>query len=135
METFQLSLQTPRKVVLDQPVVSLTAPGGLGYLGILAHHAPLITNLVPGKLTLRDPAGGEQVFAVSGGFMEVSENRATILADTVERPEEIDVERARAARDRAQNRLKETGGGWDVDRARVALLRAMNRLRVAGSGR
>jgi F-type H+-transporting ATPase subunit epsilon len=133
--TFQQSVLTPEKVVLEQRGISLVAPGSQGYLGILAFHAPLITDLVPGKLTLQDEHGKEQVFAVSGGFLEVSDNRATVLADAVERPEEIDVSRAREARERAMERLRDTRGAWDVERARTSLLRALNRLQVAGGGR
>jgi F-type H+-transporting ATPase subunit epsilon len=131
MAAFLLSILTPDRVVLEQRVVSVIAPGSMGYLGILANHAPLMTDLVPGKLTLRDEAGREQLFAISGGFLEVSENRATILADAVERREEIDLERARRARDRALERLRDTSGRWDVERARAALMRALNRIRIA----
>ncbi|MBU1699661.1 MAG: ATP synthase F1 subunit epsilon [Candidatus Eisenbacteria bacterium] len=133
-ETFHLSVQTPERTVFDDAVVSLVAPGGAGYLGVLAHHAPLITDLVPGKLSLRDTSGSERVFAISGGFMEVSRNHATILADTLESPEEVDLERAKEARDRAIERLKDTSGRWDEERARLALLRALNRMRIKTGG-
>lgn len=129
--TYQQSVLTPDRVVVEQRGVSMVAPGSQGYLGILAHHAPLITDLAPGMLTLRDERGQEQVLAVSGGFLEVSDNRATVLADAAEKPGEIDVERARRARDRAQGRLRDTRAAWDVERARAALLRALNRLRIA----
>jgi F-type H+-transporting ATPase subunit epsilon len=129
--TYQQSVLTPERVVLEQRGISLTAPGSQGYLGVLAFHAPLITDLIPGKLTLKDEHGKEQVMAVSGGFLEISDNRATILADAIERPDEIDVERAQKARERAAERLRDTRGAWDVERARASLLRALNRLRVA----
>lgn len=130
--TFQQSVLTPEKAVLEQRGISLTAPGSQGYLGILAHHAPLITDLIPGKLTLKDEQGREKLFAVSGGFLEVSDNRATVLADAIESPDEIDVDRAQKSRQRASERLMDTRGHWDVDRAQASLLRALNRLRIAG---
>jgi F-type H+-transporting ATPase subunit epsilon len=133
--TYQQSVLTPERVVLEQRGISLVAPGSQGYLGILASHAPLITDLIPGKLTLKDEQGREQIFAVSGGFLEVSDNRATVLADAVESPDDIDIERARKARERAVERLKDTKAHWDTVRARAALLRALNRLRVAGGTR
>jgi F-type H+-transporting ATPase subunit epsilon len=132
-ETFHLSLLTPEQSLLEAEVVSLTAPGSEGYLGVLAHHAPLITALQPGRLEIRDADQKETVYAVSGGFLEVSENKATILADAVEIPGEIDVERARRALERARERLRDTSGSIDVPRAEGALSRALNRLRVAGS--
>lgn len=118
---------------MEADVVSLTAPGSEGYLGVLAHHAPLITALQPGHLEIRDADQNEAVFAVSGGFLEVSENRATVLADAVETPAEIDVDRARQALERAKTRLRDTSGLTDVARAEAALKRALNRLRIAQS--
>jgi F-type H+-transporting ATPase subunit epsilon len=129
--TYTISLLTPEKTVLSAEVVSLIAPGSQGFLGVLANHAPLITALAPGPLTLRHPDGREQIVSVSGGFMEVSRNRAVVLADAVERPEEIDVERARAAAGRARQRLKQSAPELDVPRAEAALRRALNRMRVA----
>jgi F-type H+-transporting ATPase subunit epsilon len=130
--TFHIRVLTPEKTVREAEIVSLQAPGSEGFLGVWAHHAPLITALQPGPLTLRDASGREDVLAISGGFLEVSGNRATVLADAVERPEAIDLDRARAARDRARQRLSARRPGLDVDRAQAALLRALNRIRVAG---
>jgi F-type H+-transporting ATPase subunit epsilon len=122
---------TPERPVLDQEVVSIIAPGSVGYLGVLAHHAPLITSLVPGKLTVRDPDGKIEIYAVCGGFLEVADNKATILADALELPAEIDVERAERARKRAEERLAGIKSNIDAARAQVALERAKNRLRIA----
>jgi len=130
--TYTVVVLTPEKTVLSAEVVSLVAPGSQGFLGVLAHHAPLITALQPGPLTLRYPDGREEVMSVSGGFMEVSRNRAVVLADAVERPEEIDADRARQAAARARQRLKERAPEVDVPRAEAALARALNRLRVSG---
>ena len=129
-EMFQLTVLTPERMVLDRQIESLVAPGADGYLGVLAHHAPLITTLAPGKLTIHDSAG-ESLYAISGGFLEVSDNRATILADAVESPREIDVERARRARERAEERLRDAAGKWDAARAQASLARALNRIRIA----
>src|SRR5204862_8014878 len=82
---FTFRRATPQRLLLEAPIVSLEAPGPEGYLGILAHHAPLITPLRPGRLDVRDTEGVESSYAVSGGFLGVSANRATVLADTAER--------------------------------------------------
>lgn len=113
-------------------VVSLVVPAEEGYLGVMAGHAPLLARLVPGQVTAKLASGAEEVFAVSGGFVEVGPEHVTILADTAERPEDIDVARAEAALQRARQRLEHPSEGVDIDRARLALLRAEARLRTAG---
>ena len=135
--TFTMKLVTPQRKVLESEVVALQVPGSEGYLGILAHHAPLITTLQPGRLDVRVPGGALRSFAVSGGFLEVSANRATVLADTAERVEEIDRARAQASRDRAEQRLSTAGSDAGVDRTRAlrSLERAKNRLALAISER
>ena len=80
--TFQFRLVTPQKLLLEAEVSSLQVPGSEGYLGVLAHHAPLITALQEGKLTVKDPGGHATAYHVTGGFLEVSDNRATVLADS-----------------------------------------------------
>lgn len=130
---FTLSIVTPERRYYEGPVRTLVVPGTEGYLGILSNHAPLITALQNGYIELRDADDKLQIMAVSGGFLEVSENRATILADTVESSDEIDIERAQKALERARNALKEFatgGGGVDVQQAREALERAQNRVKV-----
>ena len=82
--TFQLSILTPERSVFEGAVEYVEAPGSEGYLGVLAHHAALVTALAAGTLTVRAAGGHEQKYAVSGGFFEVSNNRATVLADGVE---------------------------------------------------
>lgn len=130
-ETFHLSVLTPERPVLDEDVVSIIAPGAEGYLGVLAHHAPLITSLVPGKLTVRETSGRVAIYAISGGFLEVSDNKATILADALELPDEIDVARAEEACRRARERLAGINAEIDIARAQVALERGKNRIRIA----
>lgn len=134
-ESFQLTVLSPSRTLLDQQVVSIIAPGTEGYLGVLAHHAPLITALQPGKLTVRTAEVETHVYALSGGFLEVSRNHAVVLADALEEPGEIDLTRARRAAERARERLRDAHGNWDPERARVALLRAENRVRIAGEPR
>jgi F-type H+-transporting ATPase subunit epsilon len=127
---FALTVCTEEKTVLETEAESVVAPGVDGYLGIWAHHAPLLTALQPGHLDVRLSKNETRHYAISGGFLEVAGNKAIVLADAVEAPAEIDRERARKARERAEKRLKERGADIDVERARAALMRALNRLRV-----
>lgn len=130
-DTFQLEIVTPEKKVVDTAAEEVQIPGKSGYLGILPGHAPLITELAVGEITFRDGAE-EQRLAVAWGFAEVLPDKVTILAETAERPSEIDVERARKAKERAEQRL--TGGDTsvDVERSLNALHKAETRLEVAG---
>lgn len=133
MATFHLSIVTPEETVFDQTVASIIVPGAKGYLGVLAHHAPLISPLVPGKLSVTMPDGTEIIMALSGGFIEVANNRATILADAAEMADDIDRKRALDAMERANKRLLDAAHGdkaWDIERATAAFHRAKNRLRV-----
>ena len=81
--TFALSVLTPERTVFEGPVEYVQVPGTEGYLGVLANHAPLVTGLAQGILTLRHPGGREEQMPVAGGFFEVSHNRATVLADAM----------------------------------------------------
>jgi len=130
MATFTLSIVTPEHILFEEEVESIVVPGAQGYLGVLAHHAPLITPIVPGKLAVSKSSSTEIVFAISGGFLEVSHNRATVLADAVEYADEIDIERAKKALERVQNRLRERPEGLDFDRATASMKRAENRLKI-----
>ncbi len=128
---FRLAVVTKEKIVYEDDVVSIIAPGSVGYLGIMTSHAPIITSLKPGKLTVKDKTGTEINLALSGGFLENSNNICTILADSAEFAAEIDLERAKGALDRARQRLRDKAGNIDADRARAAYDRARNRLRIA----
>ena len=128
---FQLSILTPERTVFEGAVEYVQVPGSEGYLGVLAHHAPLITPLRPGRLDVRDTAGVESSYAVSGGFLEVSANRATVLADTAERVDEIDRTRAEASLKRAEARLTDAPRDVDRGRAQRSLERAKNRLAIS----
>lgn len=130
---FRLSIVTPERVHFEAEVKSLVVPGSEGYLGVLSNHAPLITALKPGKIEFRDASDLVHVLAVSDGFLEVSNNTATILADAVEDAETIDIERARQAYERNKKRLISAGQGEtsiDLPIARAALDRAANRIKV-----
>lgn len=129
--TFQVKILSSTRAVFDGESSSLVARGRDGYFGILARHAPLISSLVPGKLVLKDASGTEQVFSMSGGLLEVADNRVVILADAAECPEEIDYDRACEAERRARERLEKQEKGIDVARAEHALRRAFNRKKVA----
>src|SRR5437764_606322 len=99
--TFRLQIVTPERVILDGPVESVTAPGVEGSFTVLAGHAPLMAELGIGELRFRDERGAEQLLALHAGFLQVARDRTTVLADAAERPEEIDVELARRAQEKA----------------------------------
>ena len=126
-----LDIVTPDRLAAHDAVTAVTISGKNGYLGILPGHAPLLTELTPGELSYTS-AGNQHYLAVNWGFAEVLGDRVIVLAQTCERAEEIDVERAQKAKARAEERLKRfTDPQVDLDRARVALLRAMVRLQTA----
>ena len=130
MASIKLEIVTAERIVYTEDVDIVIAPGAEGQLGILPHHAPLMTILQSGEILARR-GSEEDIMAISGGFLEVRPDRVIILADSAERAEEIDEARAEAARERAEQR-KERGAAPDVDLARVeaSLRRAMARLSV-----
>jgi F-type H+-transporting ATPase subunit epsilon len=129
-DTFQLEIVTPERMVVKEAVEEAQIPGLDGYLGILPGHAPLISELGVGVITYR--AGGTtKTLSVAWGFAEVLQDKVTILAETVERPEEIDVARAQQAKERAEQLLKSNDPELDYDRAQDDLQRAVTRLKVA----
>lgn len=130
---FTLSIVTPEKVTFDGEVRSLIAPGTEGYLGVHTGHASLITALKPGKIEFQDADDNLHLLAVSRGFLEVSDNVATLLADAVEFAEQIDIERARTAFGRLQEELNiDPAKDPDIDQQaiREGLERAINRIRI-----
>jgi len=130
MATTRLDIVTAERVVFSEDVDMVIAPGIEGQLGILPHHSPLMTALVPGELLVRK-GGQELPLAITGGFIEVRPDRIIILADAAERVEEIDVARAEEAKRRAEERLKEHAPGVDLLRAEAALRRSLARLEIA----
>jgi F-type H+-transporting ATPase subunit epsilon len=129
-DTFQLEIVTPEKKVVDTAAEEIQIPGKNGYLGVLPGHAPLITELAVGEIKFRS-GSEEQRLAVAWGFAEVLPDKVTILAETAERPSEIDANRARQARERAEDRLTSGDTNVDVERALNALHKAETRLDVA----
>jgi F-type H+-transporting ATPase subunit epsilon len=133
--TFHVNLLTPERRVFETEALHLYARGALGYLGILAHHAPLLTSLEPGVLSVRLPDSSQRHFVVTGGFLEVSNNRATVLADACEAADEIDAARAEAALRRAREQLAlpkaSAEHALEFERASAAAERAAARLAVA----
>ena len=127
----QLSVVTPAREVAREKVKGVTVPGKGGYLGILPGHAPLLSELQAGELSYVQN-GSAEFMALSRGFVEVLPERVIVLAEAVERAEEIDVARAEQAKERAEDRLRKiTEPGVDRERARAALDRALTRLAVA----
>jgi len=127
---FALEVITPERTVLSAQVVSVGAPGIEGGFQVLFAHAPMLSALETGRVTVRLADGTEQIFATSGGFLEVRDNKVLLLLETAERQQDIDVQRAEAARDRAKERLAHRTADLDVVRAEGALQRALNRLRA-----
>ena len=125
----RLEILTPERMVYDDEVDMVIAPGSEGYLGILPHHAPLFTTLGPGELRVKR-GGVEETLAVFGGFMDVRGDRVTILTDAAEPADEIDEARVQAARDAAQQQLAEATSPAEEARARASLERSLVRLRV-----
>jgi F-type H+-transporting ATPase subunit epsilon len=134
-DRLRLELATPTRQVVSETADEVVMPGADGYFGVLPGHAPLLALLRPGEVWFR--AGRtERYVAVSGGFAEVGPGHVTVLADTAERPEEIDVTRARAARERAEGRLQgRRDEEVDYRRALQALARAQARLQAAARPR
>ena len=136
MPLFELEIVTPEKVVYSGMVERVQAPGSEGWFGVLPRHLPMLTALKTGPLTFVEQGSVPRKLTTSGGFAEVQRDRVTMLADTAEFSEQIDVDRARQARDRALSRLTKATEEKDLDvpRAQAALVRALNRLKVAGAG-
>jgi len=129
--TFNFIVVAPDGEVLNKDVEFVRARSEEGELGILPNHAPLIASLEIGVVAYKED-GKENKIAVSGGFMEIANNKVTILANTAETAESIDLQRAEAAKERAEKRLKEKSPDTDLDRAEVALKRAMARIKATG---
>jgi F-type H+-transporting ATPase subunit epsilon len=129
-DTFQLEIVTAEKMVVHDTAEEMQLPGKNGYLGILPGHAPLITELAVGEISYRK-GGNTHYLAVAWGFAEVLPDKVTILAETAERPEEINIERAQEAKQRAQEELQKGKTEEDFTHAEDDLKRAETRIEVA----
>ena len=130
-DTFQLEIVTPERLLVSEAVSEMEIPGQGGYLGILPGHAPLISELAVGEISYRDSKSTIKRLAVAWGFVEVLPDKVTILAETAERAEDIDVARARAARERAESVIKSPPQDADVAKAEADLQVANTRISVA----
>ncbi|MBS1261340.1 MAG: ATP synthase epsilon chain [Calditrichaeota bacterium] len=129
-DTIKLEIISPSGLVYQDDVRHVQAPGEMGYFGVLNGHTPMISALDVGRITA-DRDGGRDLFATSGGVAEVHADSVIILAETAERRSQIDVDRAEAAKQRAEQRLHSHDPTVDFERASTALMRAFNRIRVA----
>src|SRR3972149_3336668 len=130
MAKLKVEIITAERVVLQEEVDMVVAPGADGQLVILPHHVPLLTTLQVGELRLKK--GDEEIsLAVTGGFLEVQPDRVVILADAAERAEEIDIARAETAKRRAEERLAKRTTDLDSARADVSPARRLIRLKIA----
>ena len=129
-DTLQLEIVTPDRLLVNEQVDEVQIPGKSGYLDALPQHAPLITELAPGELTYKH-GGTVNRLAVSWGFAEVLPDKVTVIAQAAERPSEIDVQRAQAAKQKAEEQLQHPKPDTDYEAALAALQRAEVRLQVA----
>ncbi len=134
MKELHLEVITPQRAAYEGEVKSVTVPGSLGAFQILYNHAPILSSLEIGKVKIVELDNSEHEFAIGGGTVEVSNNKILLLAESFESAEEIDVERAKRALERAKERLS-ARNKEEVDslRAEASLTRAMNRLKLTGS--
>ncbi|MDD8048642.1 MAG: F0F1 ATP synthase subunit epsilon [Thomasclavelia sp.] len=131
MTSFPLKIVTPEGTYKEVDIDQLNIRTNAGQIGVLAHHMPLASGVEISMMTyLVD--GKKEEFAVSGGFIYVSETEVTLILNAIERKDEIDVNRAKRAKERAERRLKEKQEGIDYRRAEVALQRAITRINVKG---
>ncbi|WNR44646.1 F0F1 ATP synthase subunit epsilon [Paenibacillus roseipurpureus] len=133
MSTFLLEIVTPERTVYAEQVNMVSVKGVQGELGILPNHIPLVTPLKIAPITVKKQGSKDEVLAVNGGFMEVRKDKVVILAESAELPGQIDIDRARAAKERAEKRLADAKqDNVDFKRAEASLQRAMNRIGVSG---
>jgi F-type H+-transporting ATPase subunit epsilon len=132
--TIKLEIVTPEKFVVQEDVQIVAAPGVLGEFGILIGHTPFMTALKTGTIRFTDAGGNPDCVFVSDGFAEALPNKVTVLAESAERRCDIDVQRAKAAMERAKERLSTERAREDIDftRAKAALERALERLKASG---
>ena len=133
MREFHVSVLAADNVFYEGPCESLVLPTVDGLYGILAGHSSMISAIVPGKRTLRTPEGVEHIAAVSSGIVKVENHNVLVLVDTAERPEDIDINRARHAAEEAKEALLQKRSMREYRAAQATLSRALNRLKVKNS--
>jgi len=127
----RLEVVTPEKYVVDEEVQIAVAPGSLGEFGVLIGHTPFLTTLKTGVMHYTDASGAQRYVFVSGGFAEALPDKLTVLAESAERRKDIDVNRAKAAMERAQERLAQSKAeDIDFNRAKAALERSLHRIKL-----
>jgi F-type H+-transporting ATPase subunit epsilon len=129
--SYALEIRSPERLIFEGEVSSIKAPGVEGNFQIMAGHIPFLTILMPGAMIIRT-TDGDRTMATSGGLFEVLKEGVTALLDTVEWPDEIDIERAESSRQRAVERLASKSNDIDQIRAEAALTRALVRIRISG---
>jgi F-type H+-transporting ATPase subunit epsilon len=129
MSTLKTKILTPYGTVYDGEVTGIQMPGKVGSFEVRYNHAPIISILDIGKLTIREASGSEALFAISGGYVEVNKNVVTVLAETAERKDKIDVQRAEDAKNKAEQEIRKQKAR-DLN-TEMALKRAINRIRVS----
>jgi F-type H+-transporting ATPase subunit epsilon len=130
-ENIRLEVVTPETYVVDEEVQIVVAPGSLGEFGVLIGHTPFLTTLKTGEMHFTDASGTQRYVFISGGFAEALPDKVTVLAESAERRKDIDVDRAKAAMERAQERLAQSQAeDIDFNRAKAALERALYRIRL-----
>jgi F-type H+-transporting ATPase subunit epsilon len=129
-DTFQLQVATPERLLVDEQVTLAEIPGANGYLGVLAGHAPLMSALIPGVLTY-EGGGGAHIYAIGGGFVEVSDNQVRVLADDAEAANEIQVDKARQQLEEANRKLDEAKETFETEQAIRAVQHAQARIDAA----
>ncbi len=132
-KTFNFEIITPVRVVYNGVVQGISADGTEGAFGVLANHAPLITELKTGIIKAEDSSGKTVHFAVEGGFLEVVANNVVVLTDTCVKEGEVDIEKARAEKDAAEKALTKVGSAEGKERAQAALKRADTWLKLANA--
>ncbi len=132
MKELKVEIVTPSKIAFDGNVKSITIPGTKGNFQVLFNHAPLMSSFEVGFIKIEGESGTKTNYATSGGTVEVVNNRVIVLAEAFESKEEIDIQRAEEARDRAKKRIKKESGEENIDlaRAEFALKRAINRIKL-----
>ncbi len=130
MKELELEIVTPSKRAYKGLIKSVTVPGTLGSFQVLYNHAPILSSLEVGKLKIVEDSGAEKIYAISGGAVEVLDNKVLVLADSFESPQEINLERAENSLTRGKERLASHAQDVDVDRAKASIARALNRISI-----